>query len=125
MGGVFVPDTQLLQLILKGKIIQLVAAVAVNLMEDDHVKFIFHSIGQHLIVSVTLGNVASTLCFIGVCVDNDVAFVFSVGLAGADLRVNRLFALHVRGKARVDNCSLHRVISFDKIVMRCFVWILL
>nr|WP_304110204.1 hypothetical protein [Phascolarctobacterium succinatutens] len=80
-------------------------------MEDDNIKFIFHGIGQHLVVSVTLGQLAAALCFIGVCVDNDVAFVFGIGLAGADLCVNRLFALHVRGKARVDNCSLHKINS--------------
>nr|WP_306512025.1 hypothetical protein [Phascolarctobacterium succinatutens] len=81
-------------------------------MEDDNIKFIFHGIGQHLIVSVTLCNIASTLCFINISIDNDVAFAFGVGLAGAHLRVNGLFALHVRRKARVNNCSLHRVISF-------------
>nr|WP_302178487.1 hypothetical protein [Phascolarctobacterium succinatutens] len=82
-------------------------------MEDDNIKFIFHGIGQHLIISVTLGNIASTLCFISIGIDNDVAFVFGISFAGADLRVNRLFALHVRGKARVDNCSLHKITPFS------------
>nr|WP_304283324.1 hypothetical protein [Phascolarctobacterium succinatutens] len=82
-------------------------------MEDYYVEFIFHGIGHHFVVSVTLGNIASALCFISISIDNDVAFVFGVGLAGADLRVNRLFALHIAGKACIDYCSLHKIISLN------------
>nr|WP_304273495.1 hypothetical protein [Phascolarctobacterium succinatutens] len=81
-------------------------------MEDYYVEFVFHSIGHHLVVSVALCYFAPAFSFVGVRVDDDITFVFCIRFAGAQLRVDALFTLHVGREARVDNCSLHRVISF-------------
>nr|WP_304076681.1 hypothetical protein [Phascolarctobacterium succinatutens] len=81
-------------------------------MEDYNIKLILQGIGQHLVISVTLGQLAAAFGLVDVLANNKIAFTLAIIFAGTYLRINGFFALHIAAEARVNYCSKHQITPF-------------
>ena len=108
LHGIFIAYTQLFQLVLGCIVIKLVSGITVDFVEDYNIKFIFQGVGQHLIISVALGQLAAAFSLVNILANDKIPFTLTIVFAGTHLRINGFFALHVTAEARVDYCSKHK-----------------